>query len=232
MEAPQLELNVLFLPPAATFLPHVAHTVWGWLGRGREGEDKIEPRQLYVLWGEKREEDHGPKAAQSITESQPLSICSRGQVGTPASSQSLQTGCGCGKAKTPAATPPGTPTSPSQADAILFSVAFPPPRPPLPPLSMSYPLPGLRANWWWPGTWLNPSSIQGEQGWDSVHRPSGNLLTNQHHEGATWWRALLYHQGRRRGSTLEDPPCLAHLPHGIFTHGDYFFHPCLCSILK
>lgn len=49
MEAPQLELNVLFLPPAATFLPHVAHTVWGWLGRGREGEDKIEPRQLYVL---------------------------------------------------------------------------------------------------------------------------------------------------------------------------------------
>lgn len=45
MEAPRLELNVLFLPQGATFLSHVAHAI---RGVDRKKEDKIEPSQHFA----------------------------------------------------------------------------------------------------------------------------------------------------------------------------------------
>ena len=93
MEAPHLELNVLFLPQGATFLSHVAHTIRGVDRR----EDKIEPSQHFAQWGEKKKagvENNGPETAQNTTEFRASALEDR----TPASSQGLQKGFGCGKA--------------------------------------------------------------------------------------------------------------------------------------
>lgn len=90
-------------------------------GGGRRGEDKIEPGQLFMLWGKERGENNGPEAAQSTTESQPHGVRSRGQ-GQPPPPKVSKTAVDVGRHRPPVAIPPWIPTSTFWMESILSSL--------------------------------------------------------------------------------------------------------------
>ena len=154
--------------------------------------------------------NNGPETPQNTTEFRTSPLEDR----TPASSQGLQKGFGCGKAWTTCGDSSLNPNKlfpdRSHSSSLWLSHHL------VLPFQCLVLCPGLQPAKDGLEPIFTPLAFRANRAETLRERPPDNLVTNQPDEGPTWWRALGWPQKCKRG---RGPSRLVHPTYGIIAHG-------------